>query len=103
MKQNKKLLLDIKKDINLKNEIFPISNEYPYEFKDSFDVYIDELILNDRSIKTIKSYYFDLKIFFDFLIEKFPQIDEYSKLKPLHITRYYSYIQRERGNEARSI
>lgn len=102
LKKNQ-LLLEIKKDIKLKNKMFYIADYYPYEFRDAFEVYIDELILNDRSIKTIRSYYYDMKIFFDFLHHKFPQINEFSKLKTLHLTRFYSYIQRERENEYKAI
>lgn len=102
MKYNK-LLLDIKKDYDLKNQLFPIPNNYPKEFKEAFDMYLEELILKDKSVKTIKSYYYDLKIFFNYILDNFKSIKNLSDIKVLHLTRFYSYIQRERENQFKSI
>lgn len=103
MKKKQLLINAIKQDLDTRAKVLPINEDYPDEFKETFDVYLDEIILKDRSMDTVSSYYYDLKTFFDFLLEKYPTITELHKLKVLHVTRYYSYLQRERNNSFLSI
>ncbi|MCT4509280.1 MAG: tyrosine-type recombinase/integrase [Tepidibacter sp.] len=93
---------DLIGSLKLRRQLFPIDN-YPIEFKDAFEVFIDALISAQKSINTIQSYYFDLKTFFEFLMVNYEDIEYLSDIRPLSLARFYTHLQTERKNSYKSI
>ncbi|SHG95119.1 tyrosine-type recombinase/integrase [Tepidibacter thalassicus] len=95
---------DLIKNLHLRRKLFPCNlNNYPMEFKDSFEVFIDALISAQKSINTIKAYYFDLKTFFDYIVLNYNGIEYLSDIRPINLTRFYTYLETEKKNSHKSI
>ncbi|KXZ39843.1 integrase/recombinase XerD [Alkalithermobacter thermoalcaliphilus JW-YL-7 = DSM 7308] len=91
-------------NIQLRRKLFKCDiDTYPLEFREALEIFIDALISAEKSINTISSYYFDIKIFFDFITLKYPNIEYISDIRPINITKYYTYLQTEKRNSPRSI
>ncbi|WP_340255104.1 tyrosine-type recombinase/integrase [Tepidibacter sp. Z1-5] len=93
---------DLIRSLKLRRQLFPIGN-YPIEFKEAFEVFVDALISAQKSINTIQAYYFDLKTFFEFLMINYEDIEYLADIRPLALTRFYTYLQTERKNSYKSI
>lgn len=95
---------DLVSNLKLRRQLFPCNLEnYPAEFKDGLELFIDALISAQKSINTILAYYFDLKTFFDFLVLKYDGIDYLADIRPIQLTKFYTYLQTEKMNSHKSI
>lgn len=95
---------DLMSNLKLRRKMFPCNLEsYPMEFKDGFELFIDALISAQKSINTILAYYFDLKTFFDFLVLNYTGIEYLSDIRPIQLTKFYTFLQTEKNNSSKSI
>lgn len=98
------LLKDLVQDIKLRRQIFPCKElGLNREVAMYFEFFIDALFSSGKSLNTISSYYFDLKVFFSFLNENFSDLEHLDMIRPLHISRYYTYLETEKENGPSSI
>ena len=93
---------ELREDITLRKEHYKIMEKYPNELGETFEYFIDMLILAGKSYNTVRAYYNDLCTFFDFLKEVYPTITSLNQIEKIHVNRYYRYCQstRKNGNAA---
>ncbi len=95
---------DLIHSLKLRRKIFPCDiKNYPREFKDGLELFIDALISAQKSINTILAYYFDLKTFFDYVIKNYEGVEYLADIRPLQLTKFYTYLQTEKQNSHQSI
>ncbi|SHJ78597.1 tyrosine-type recombinase/integrase [Tepidibacter formicigenes] len=91
-------------NLKLRRKLFPCNfKNYPMEFKEGLEVFIDALISAQKSINTIEAYYFDLKTFFDYIVLNYNGIEYLADIRPINLTRFYTYLETEKKNSHKSI
>ncbi|OPJ57167.1 tyrosine-type recombinase/integrase [Alkalithermobacter paradoxus] len=95
---------DLIGNLKLRRQMFQCKfDNYPIEFSDSLEIFVDALISAEKSVNTVASYYFDIKTFFDFITLVYPNIEYICDIRPLNIAKYYTYLQTEKKNSPKSI
>lgn len=88
----------------VRKKLFPCeAPNYPKNLSQLFELFIDALISARKSPNTIASYYFDLKIFLDYVVSYHPEIKSVDEIELFTIKKFYKYLEIEKSNSYRSI
>lgn len=101
--KRKVTIKELRENAILRRVYYNTSEKYATNICDTFDFFIDLLILSGQSKLTITSYYTDLCTLFDFLKDTYPEITQITHIKQFHLNKFYIYCQTERKNETETI
>ncbi len=93
----------IQSDFNFISDRFNIRSTHNNSLGESFSFYIESLISKHRSINTINSYYYDINGFLKYLKLNYPEIQEPSQVKKIHISKFFIYSKIELQNSGSTI
>lgn len=93
LQTNKKLVVDV----------FPTSTKYKNKIGEAFNLYIEALIRNNKSVNTIKIYYTHVNELLDFIQKNYPKVNTPAKIKVKHVNEFYDYCQSFKGNSSGTI
>lgn len=93
----------LRNDPELRNKFFKIHESFPNNIGTVFQYYIDLLLLAGQSKHTLIANHYDLRLFFRYLQEKFPDVKTIEDIKTFHLNNFYIYCQSECNNSTKTL